>query len=57
MSAISETPRVASAALWIGRVLSGLVIVFLLLGLYVGLMAWGGLYLRDSALRALVPWR
>jgi hypothetical protein len=136
MSAISETPHVTSTALWIGRVLSGLVIVFLLLdgaiklvpiaevtqtmqqlgysgsvaqarglgvltlacallyalprtailgailltgllggamashlrvdspvfshllfGLYVGLMAWGGLYLRDSALRALVPWR
>ena len=136
MSAISETPRVTSTALWIGRVLSGLVIAFLLLdgaiklvpiaevtqtmqqlgysgsvaqarglgvltlvcallyafprtailgailltgllggamathlrvdspvfshllfGLYLGLMAWGGLYLRDPALRALVPWR
>ena len=136
MSAISETPRVTSVALWIGRGLSGLVIAFLLLdgaiklvpiaevtqtmqqlgysgsvaqarglgvltlacalfyafprtavlgailltgllggamashlrvdspvfshllfGLYLGLMAWGGLYLRDPALRALVPWR
>ena len=136
MSAISETPRVTSTALWIGRVLSGLVIAFLLLdgaikllpitevtqtmqqlgysgsvaqarglgvltlvcallyafprtailgailltgllggamathlrvdspvfshllfGLYVGLMAWGGLYLRDPALRALLPMR
>jgi hypothetical protein len=136
MSAISETPRVTSSALWIGRVLSGLVIAFLLLdgaiklvpiaevtqtmqqlgysgsiaqarglgvltlacallyafprtailgailltgllggamashlrvdspvfshllfGLYLGLMAWGGLYLRDPALRALVAWR
>ena len=136
MSAISETPRVTSSALWIGRGLSGLVIAFLLLdgaiklvpiaevtqtmqqlgysgsvaqarglgvltlacalfyafprtamlgailltgllggamashlrvdsplfshllfGLYLGLMAWGGLYLRDPALRALLPWR
>ena len=29
----------------------------LLFGLYIGLMAWGGLYLRDSALRALLPMR
>ena len=136
MSAISETPRVTSSALWIGRGLSGLVIAFLLLdgavklvpiaevtqtmqqlgysgsvaqarglgvltlacalfyafprtamlgailltgllggamashlrvdsplfshllfGLYLGLMAWGGLYLRDPALRTLLPWR
>ena len=28
-----------------------------LFGLYVGLMAWGGLYLRDPALRALLPMR
>ena len=28
-----------------------------LFGLYVGLMAWGGLYLRDPALRALLPVR
>ena len=29
----------------------------LLFGLYVGVMAWGGLYLRDPALRALIPIR
>jgi hypothetical protein len=28
-----------------------------LFGLYIGLMAWGGLYLRDPALRALMPIR
>jgi DoxX-like family len=28
-----------------------------LFGVYVGLMAWGGLYLRDERLRALVPLR
>ena len=26
-----------------------------LFGVYLGLMAWGGLYLRDSRLRALIP--
>ena len=29
----------------------------LLFGLYVGLMAWGGLFLRDERLRALLPLR
>jgi hypothetical protein len=29
----------------------------LLFGLYLGLMAWGGLYLRDERLRALIPMR
>jgi hypothetical protein len=26
-----------------------------LYGLYLGLLAWGGLYLRDGRLRALIP--
>jgi len=26
-----------------------------LFGLYLGLMVWGGLYLRDARLRALIP--
>jgi hypothetical protein len=29
----------------------------LLFGLYLGLMVWGGLYLRDERLRALIPLR
>ena len=29
----------------------------LLFGLYLGLLAWGGLYLRDARLRALIPLR
>lgn len=29
----------------------------LLFGGYLGLMAWGGLWLRDGRLRALFPWR
>ena len=28
-----------------------------LFGFYLGLMVWGGLWLRDRKLRALVPWR
>jgi len=28
-----------------------------LFGVYLGLLAWGGLYLRDQRLRALIPWR
>jgi len=31
------------------------VFTHLLFGLYLGLMAWGGLYLRDQRLRALIP--
>jgi hypothetical protein len=29
----------------------------ILFGVYLGVMAWGGLWLRDPALRALFPWR
>ncbi|MET0291205.1 MAG: DoxX family protein [Steroidobacteraceae bacterium] len=29
----------------------------ILFGLYMGLFAWGGLWLRDARLRALFPWR
>jgi hypothetical protein len=29
----------------------------LLFGVYLGLMVWGGLYLRDPRIRALIPWR
>jgi len=29
----------------------------LLFGLYLGMMVWGGLYLRDARLRALIPFR
>src|SRR6266481_4101631 len=100
MSTIAETAAVSRPMLWLGRVLSGLVIVFLLFhgvitvactvlyaipptsilgailltgylggamashvrigsplfthtlfGLYLGLMVWGGLWLRDGSLR------
>ena len=29
----------------------------ILFGFYLGLMLWGGLWLRDSSLRDLIPWR
>jgi hypothetical protein len=29
----------------------------MLFGVYLGLMLWGGLYLRDDRLRALIPYR
>ena len=29
----------------------------LLFGFYLGLLAWGGLYLRDARLREMIPWR
>jgi len=29
----------------------------ILFGGYLGVLAWGGLYLRDARLRALLPWR
>ncbi|MDB5576709.1 MAG: hypothetical protein JWR80_1885, partial [Bradyrhizobium sp.] len=29
----------------------------ILFGLYLGLMLWGGLWLRDRGLRDLMPWR
>jgi hypothetical protein len=28
-----------------------------LFGVYLALLAWGGLYLRDAGLRLLIPWR
>jgi hypothetical protein len=29
----------------------------ILFGVYLGIFAWGGLFLRDARLRALLPWR
>jgi DoxX-like family len=29
----------------------------ILFGAYIGILAWGGLYLRDDRIRALLPWR
>jgi len=29
----------------------------MLFGIYLGIMLWGGLYLRDDRLRAVIPYR
>jgi DoxX-like family len=29
----------------------------ILFGVYIGILAWSGLYLRDDRIRALLPWR
>ncbi len=29
----------------------------ILFGVYLGLFAWGGLWLRDARLRTIMPWR
>ena len=92
MTVIAETNPASKPARRVGRILSGLVIVFLMLdgaiklvpwpvvtetmdkmashvrigsplfthtlfGLYLGLMLWGGLWLRDRDLRTLIPFR
>jgi hypothetical protein len=33
------------------------IVSHLLFGFYLGLLVWGGLYLRDARLRALIPFR
>jgi hypothetical protein len=48
---------VAKPARWLGRVLSGLVILFLLFDGAIKLMVWGRLWLRDRNVRTLMPWR
>ena len=84
MSTITLDQPVSRAELWGGRILSGLVILFLLfdgaiklipldvvtqtmdqmgyggsdaMARALGLMVWGGLWLRDRRLRALLPLR
>ena len=62
MSTLTETATASSPMRLLGRVLDGLVIVFpmfshILFGLHLGLMLWGGLWLRDRGLRDLLAWR
>ena len=44
-------------AVWTHLRIGSPVFSHLLFGVYLGLMIWGGLYLRDERLRALVPLR
>ena len=62
MSTIAQTAPASPPLHLLCRVLSGFVIAFplfshILFGLYLGLMLWGGLWLRDRSLRDLMPWR
>jgi hypothetical protein len=50
----------STSALWLGRILNGLAILFplfshFLFGLYLGLMVWGGPWLHNRSLRTLIP--
>ena len=56
-SARSSSPLISAARS--GRICGSAALVFshLLFGVYLGLMIWGGLYLRDERLRALIPLR
>jgi hypothetical protein len=51
-------PRTAVlGAILLTGLFGGAMVSHLLFGLYLGLLVWGGLYLRDARLRALIPFR
>ncbi|HEX6159587.1 MAG TPA: hypothetical protein VF111_05435 [Thermoanaerobaculia bacterium] len=41
-------------AVWTGRILSGIAVLFLLIDIYVAALLWAGLWLRDRRLRAIL---
>ncbi len=48
------------SALWFGRILNGLFVLFpqfsqILFGFYLGLMMWGGPWLHHRSFRSLIP--
>ncbi len=50
----------SNSALWLGRILNGLAILFpqfshILFGFYLGLMVWGGPWLHSRGFRTLIP--
>lgn len=54
-----DTARGSNSALWLGRILNGLAILFpqfsqILIGLYLGLMMWGGPWLHNRSFRTLI---
>jgi hypothetical protein len=56
---IDTAPR-SNSALWLGRIVNGLTILFplfshILLGFYLGLMLWGGPWLHNRGFRTLIP--
>ena len=44
-------------AIWTHLRVGSPIFSHLMFGVYLGLMIWGGLYLRDERLRALIPFR
>jgi hypothetical protein len=57
-SLINAAPD-STSALWLGRILNGLTILFpqfshIMFGLYLGLAMWGGPWLHSRGFRALI---
>ena len=60
MPTLLDTAPNSKSALWLGRILNGLAILsppfsHILFGLYLGLMVWGGPWLRNRSFRTLIP--
>ena len=55
----AQTAGVSKGQLWTGRILSGFVAAFLVFDATIHVMkpapVWGGLYLRDTRVRAIIP--
>ena len=59
MPTLIDTAPESNSALWLGRILNGLAIMFpqfsqIAFGLYLGLMMWGGPLLNSRGFRALI---
>ncbi len=60
MPTLIDTAPGSTSALWLNRILNGLAILFpqfsqIALGLYLGLMLWGGSWLLNRGFRNLIP--
>ena len=60
MPPLIDTAPGSNSALWLGRILNGLAILFpqfsqILFGFYLGLMMWGAPWLHNRGLRILIP--
>jgi hypothetical protein len=60
MPTLIVTAPGSHSALWLGRILNGLAILFpqfsqIVFGLYLGLMMWGGPWLHNRSFRSLIP--
>jgi hypothetical protein len=60
MPTLIHTAPESNSALWLGRILNGLAILFpqfsqVLFGSYLALMMWGGPWLHNRAFRTLIP--